>query len=292
MESSGVVGLPPQKGVFDLVIVVRSEGRLGNQLFQCGAVLKVRRDSERVLYFGFEDLQALFDRVPSPKSLILPKPRFRFLNLLRNSFIGKLFGEIRSEGSQLIRTKSIFPVYFFEAGFCQNPDLVDIDALRILFQSPQENSHKQPQHYREAGKKCFVHIRRGDYLFWPSESESASLPIEWYSEQIRSIRRDFPKIRFLVFSDDQDWIREHSTFLGQVEIFEGNQEEAFREMAECDSGILSASSFSWWAAHFAALKGAHPFIAPLYWVGWRKGKWYPEGIESPLLTYVNVSHNY
>jgi hypothetical protein len=62
-------------------------------------------------------------------------------------------------------------------------------------------------------------------------------------------------------------------------------------MASCEGGVLSASSFSWCGAHLArrslASRGlTGTFIAPRYWVGHRRGEWYPFGYKFPWITYL------
>jgi hypothetical protein len=60
-------------------------------------------------------------------------------------------------------------------------------------------------------------------------------------------------------------------------------------MCECDGGILSPSSFAWWASYFIKNKNKNSFfLAPKYWIGHRKKNWHPEFIQSSFLEYEEV----
>ena len=49
-------------------------------------------------------------------------------------------------------------------------------------------------------KIIFVHIRRGDYLYWPTKENPAAIPIKWYFEQITYIKSLFSNSLFLLIS--------------------------------------------------------------------------------------------
>jgi hypothetical protein len=121
--------------------------------------------------------------------------------------------------------------------------------------------------------RCFVHVRRGDYLQWPDKDFPASLPVGWYLRQIESIRQSQPSTRFLVFSDDIDFCRREFSGVPHLEVPEASVAQTFLAMSLCDSGILSASSFSWWGAKLASTTSSGPFLAPEHWTWWPRGHW-------------------
>jgi hypothetical protein len=134
---------------------------------------------------------------------------------------------------------------------------------------------------------CFVHVRRGDYIRYPSVEQPGVLPIRFFVEMMERMRaKGFHT--FVVASDDWPWVRDalpevhpHHLLVGQVEL-------TVAVMAQCGAGILSPSTFGWAAALFAGSK-RHPerFLAPLHWVGFRQGQWYPyPSLESRTLSYV------
>ena len=56
-------------------------------------------------------------------------------------------------------------------------------------------------------------------------------------------------------------------------------------MKNCDGGILSPSTFSWWAAYLSSKK---KFWAPKYWHGHRRKEFYPIKFKSTFLKYEQV----
>ncbi|BCS51977.1 hypothetical protein GSbR_38080 [Geobacter sp. SVR] len=137
----------------------------------------------------------------------------------------------------------------------------------------------------------FVHIRRGDYNAWPSKEHPAIVPLRWYEQQISRIRELNPDAFFLVFSDDFWYV--HDFFSGKdwARVCGEGHYIDFMLMAQCHGGgVLSASSYAWWAAYYARRENSEAyFVAPLYWAGHRLGKWYPECIETEWINYQPVS---
>jgi hypothetical protein len=111
-----------------------------------------------------------------------------------------------------------------------------------------------------------IHVRRGDYLHG---NELRVLDIEYYETSIKRLLDLVDNDPFYyVFSDDIDWCKEH--FKGKrtihfVEINKGihSYKDMFL-MASCKHNIISASTFSWWAAYL----NNNPdkiVVAPKFW---------------------------
>lgn len=80
-----------------------------------------------------------------------------------------------------------------------------------------------------------VHIRRGDYL---SSSEYHTVPgLDWYASGLRD--------NSLIFTDDMSWCARE--FPG-IERVSENDIFSWILMSKCESFLISASSYSWWAA--------------------------------------------
>lgn len=88
-----------------------------------------------------------------------------------------------------------------------------------------------------------IHVRRGDYV---KHSQFVQL---WDTDYYVRAMEQFPGARFLIFSDDKPWCREH--FQGpHFEFAWGRDEiEDLNLMASCRHNIIANSSFSWWAAY-------------------------------------------
>jgi hypothetical protein len=90
----------------------------------------------------------------------------------------------------------------------------------------------------------FVHARRVRYPIL--------LPAEYYRDALAGIRERITNPKFLVFSDDFQWARDHIDFMGSpVHWIEHNIEDEVSDlwlMTKCRHAIIANSSFSWWGA--------------------------------------------
>ena len=137
--------------------------------------------------------------------------------------------------------------------------------------------------------KVFVHIRRSDYVNWPTPEASALLPAAWYAECMDRMRSQYANPQFVLCSDDVPFAREHFADRADVFISEGTEAEDFVLMCRCDAGILSASAYSWWAAYFGRLHNEDAkFLAPEFWAGHASREWFPIGVKTSFLEYVPV----
>lgn len=96
-----------------------------------------------------------------------------------------------------------------------------------------------------------IHVRRGKNPINPEEPAYSENPFytnlietTYYGEAIDQ----FPQRKFLIFSDDMDWVKEN--FKGEIFGYDESETdlEAFGKMASCESIIMANSSFAWWAS--------------------------------------------
>ena len=274
-------------------------GRLGNQLLQY-AVLREAFAGQRLVFFGFDSLRTA---VRCKQTWLVParrwwRPVVVSLNwvLDRLAAIGLIgMAQEQYEGDAcglavhpgLLRTLVLVrPSYFhhpvFERSICAT---LELDA---------EVTHAADdfvrRHTSEGRAPVFVHVRRGDYLSFPSPSAPAVLPADWIMGALAELRDSFPHATVFVCSDDPEWAR---ALLGEGNhIVHCNCGEVgdLAVMAACVGGVLSASSFSWCAALLARRALAERgqvglFIGPRYWIGHRRREWYPAGFVLPWITY-------
>lgn len=277
------------------MIIAKSEGRAGNQLFVVAALLKIKKTREKLVLHRFDD----FDSVLSPRTPEIlnlrfpPAPRLRWWFLMESAL--RALAALRitrtvslaDGGGRLEMSRGLLPVALFDGGFCQDERLIDTITIGKFWREKTEaesawlSSLKLTPETLEGRVSCFVHVRRGDYLHWPSPDFPAALDTEWYVEQMETIRERFGKpVRFLVFSDDLDFCRVAFKDVSDVSIVDAPSDYSFLAMSHCHAGILSASTFSWWAAKIASTDQAGPFIAPRYWFGARRKQWI--GSPTPL----------
>ena len=285
------------------MVIAFENGQLGNQLFQYCALRKFKEESALFL-IGMQSLKSMFSGVEisgsaGVSSLIerlicrLGKDKFdAFARKLR------LIGLIEERRTDTGSTLEICNGILKNINYCDNsyfqsenmvahsvaaklklkPDLIE-QASKILVTFPQSRT-----------ATFFVHVRRGDYALWPSRSTPALLPLSWYVEQIDLIRSKYANPFFVVVSDDGQYAEDKFGNFPDVFVSHENEAVDFALMSLCDGGgVLSASTFSWWAAYFARRINMDAlFLAPLYWGGHQVGEWYPNGIKTSWLNYVPV----
>jgi hypothetical protein len=122
------------------LILVRSQGRLGNQIFLYSAVPKNRRGNELGVLVGFLELRRLFTklqgrvvwlRIPNAFDLVV-KRFFRFL-ATANRRACRCAREARGESRQLARRPGCVVPSVFEFGLCQSPEEAPLAPVWSLF---------------------------------------------------------------------------------------------------------------------------------------------------------------
>lgn len=108
-----------------------------------------------------------------------------------------------------------------------------------------------------------IHIRRGDYLLYSDRFVNCT--IEYYKEAMQLMGGN--NKNFLIFSDDIQWCVEN--FKGENIEFSCNNSELADMvlMSQCKNHIISASSYSWWAAYLSANNDKQVIAPSQWWVG-------------------------
>jgi hypothetical protein len=285
------------------VIIFFENGRLGNQLFQyCG--LRRHFPEHKLLFFGCEDLERHFDSVDGrfiSKSVIyrwlpfgLPFGLLRRIVffLVAARVFGRITEEIDGEVFRLaVRGGLIWNIYVPQDIYFQHRD----DVAKIKF-TPHLKSElirvahdwlKEKRINSKSSLLIFVHVRRRDYLNWPSREFPAALDLAWYQRAIKSTQGKITNPVFIIMGDDQFYLRDVFEESVGLIISDNPPEVDMALMSICHSGILSASSFAWWGAFFARANQRHEgtFVAPLYWGGHRIKKWFPTDFITDWITY-------
>ena len=285
------------------MIIFFENGRLGNQIFQYCALKKFHKKGS-IFLVGMRSLKTMFtgvEVVGGTNWVWKLIERFIFhlaqgpLHILAKKLrvIGFVEEELTAKGSKLIVQNGFFKnlyycsqIYFQSENMIENSVAEKIELKPELLNLASIYLMKLPC---ERTATFFVHVRRGDYLNWPSRSAPAVLPLIWYQEQMNLVRSKYAKPFFVIVSDDGLYADEMFGHCEDVLVSYENEELDFALMSRCDGGILSASSFAWWAAYFARRNNKDAFfIAPLYWVGHCSKIWHPQNIETSWLTYAEV----
>ena len=282
------------------MIVAVENGRLGNQLFQIGG-LQTFFPHHTILLIGFESLSPFqwrsrvqIVRIPLTRIVWVKRSLSIILRFLEKTRVFGTVSEKQTPDSftSMCKRGLFSNIYVASSVFFQHRQAtgnstasIELDK-RILaqaadwlsMQSPPESDHDF----------VFVHVRRGDYLTWPTTENPAALPLWWYERAIAEARRLLANPFFIVVSDDRDYVLRHFGLRDGFAISEGPVVHDLALMSLCANGILSASSLSWWGArlNFDWELDQRVLIAPKYWFGFHEKKWSPPGVEENWLSYI------
>ncbi len=115
-------------------------------------------------------------------------------------------------------------------------------------------------------------VRKGDYLSTRhTKAHFYSCTPEYYSSAVEHLSKLIPNLVFYVFTNDNDWVKNNLHIdSNNTKIVFREQKELFPDYAElqlmssCKHGIISNSTFHWWAAWLMGNENKI-IIAPHLW---------------------------
>jgi hypothetical protein len=286
------------------MIIFLGNGRLGNQLFQYSYLIN-ELPNERAILVGFDEAAELCDL---SNFYVIPKKHFGKISYVAIRGVITLLGFIRLisrieedvSGFEFKITKNyglFFNIILIRNSFFQHKKFTQdlLSDLKIKSQHLDAAKFLISQAFDAelTRKLVFVHIRRGDYVEWPSTQFPAVLPAKWIFNAMEYFKNKIESPIFLIYTDDRHYAQDVLSNRADIVLMDSiNAIEDMATMSLCNFGILSASSFSWWAANFArknlSQKTNHEFVAPNFWAGHASGKWFPPNFCSQWLTYLPV----
>lgn len=114
-----------------------------------------------------------------------------------------------------------------------------------------------------------IHVRRGDYL---KIDQHPVQTMDYYNKAVDQ----FPNRKFLVFSDDYEWIK--NNFDSERFVCFPTQKDAFIDlycMSACSDNIIANSTFSWWGA-FLNKTVDKTIVYPDNWFKGKSAEIFPE----------------
>ena len=254
----------------------RMIGGLGNQLFQVAALLKYRRDKEKVIISFLGDIH-IPKRVNCLKYIFEMPDWLYFDNSRKLNFLTKLFA--RSSAS--LRFGSYLPLFgindrnfyykkshfmgkkllFLDGYFNQNWNFSDLNSIFSILKLKSIILNKEQQ--RLCNQNVVIHIRGGDFL---SIKNLNICKFDYYKKSIEyALARGLRN--FIVISEDQKYAKEMIKRLKrsftdlQISIIKSNSiENDFNIIRSSKLAILSNSTFSWWASFLS--KSKREFLVP------------------------------
>ena len=133
-------------------------------------------------------------------------------------------------------------------------------------------------------KIFFIQIRLKDAIVGIDKNYPSVLPLSWFFKCKNELSKKHKNSLFIFLADDKNFLKNN---LNKNEIYVKSIDPffSFYVIKNCDGGILSPSTFAWWAAYLSQKK---KFYAPKYWHGHRKRKFRPQNFETSFLSYKPV----
>ncbi|MFA4849418.1 MAG: alpha-1,2-fucosyltransferase [Methanoregula sp.] len=261
-----------------------ADGRLGNQIFQYAFLKTIAKKNETILCFNMKMFYETFD-FDDRGMWHHSNYYFRLIFIgvlvpliLRSLSKARIINYVEQKKQiNLIplpywsETRGLFPfIRYVNSDFFQSETFFNREATsnlkikeKFLDESRQFIS-KIPENYN----LVFVHIRRGDIVHEIFNGvRGKDLPKSYFEKAINIIKENVENPFFIFLSDDPSFVKCCFKDFEPKIISNNSMEVDLAIMTQCEAGIISNSSFSWWGAYLMTTK--KKVIAPKYWVGWK-----------------------
>ena len=256
------------------MIIIKLQGGLGNQLFQyaLGRTLEKKYAKEVKYDISFFSDPKKF----TPRTFLLNKFNTK-ISIANDEEIKKVKYPLGAFSKTLFLMKKALNKYLFKKyhisydshflpsienktavyleGYWQSFRYVEpcLEELRneiVLKDRPTPVFEKVATEMSQ-GPSVAIHIRRGDYL--NSGGHIGALDMSYYERANAIMMQKMHEVRYYVFTDDTEWVKENVSFLGKANVTFvsdlGLQDyEELILMTYCRHAIIANSSFSWWGA--------------------------------------------
>ena len=279
------------------------DGRLGNQLFQYLFISSIGNKIHTIISYNFEDILELFDSIQNVinirnkyirfliRTFFLPILDFLVKTKLISSYKVNTYDETGFIVPDVTfsKTKGLLPIIYIYPCFAQSEIFFKQDAAKNLMikKSYLEKAEEFLAAIPEKYTKIFVHIRRTDYIdFEVLGKGGVTLPLSYYRNNIQSYEKSIENPFFVFLTDDPDFVENYFENTPNKVISKNAMFVDFAIITLCEYGIMSNSSFSWWAAYM--MKVRKQVFAPEYWLGWKSKIEYHKGITPSFAEMVEV----
>jgi len=279
------------------------QGRLGNIIFQYQALINIFNNNS-VRIFGISNDFFNCIKIKNNKIKIIPVSNFTekyiikyISNILSLLIILKIFSyytpkvnvnEIgySDEDYHVEKKNGFFKSIIVFRGFCQHDKFIEPTPVikDYLLKNAEENLKDIP-----IEKRIAIHLRFGDYSNWSVYGmKNVILPDNYYLKAIEYIKLNIQNPVFIVFSDDIVAANKIFNLCDDMFIYHNAGTNLdFAAITSCSHAIISASTYSWWAAMLIK-NDKKIIIAPNYWAGFRSKMWHPKNIKVKAFMYIEV----
>ena len=231
----------------ELPIYIRSQGRLGNKMFQLASAIGIARKNGRPLIIDSEfhgsvnHLLALtqntyFKVGDPPLNVTILEQKYghvfyqRYFSLpnkpieIRGYFQSyKYFRFMKSEIRQLFTFNKKY-----------------VESAKLIISDIKEN-------YGNTAVVA-VHVRRRDILSQLEYCNGMRVPrMTYFLKAMEYFKRRYHMVHFVICTDDVKWCQKHFGKLSDVTISDQSADIDLSTLTQCDDIILSVGSYGWWA---------------------------------------------
>ena len=240
-------------------IYIQLAGGLGNQLFQYGAALLIKKSVSQNVFLtpidankhsGRDYRRQLYKRIPCVD--VVPQARehiiYAYAEWDPESFAECPYNLLLKGCYQHLRIISpVLPTILQDLG---------------VFLGPYRDSMRQKYSLRDLSSIGFLHVRRGDYLTIADGTIHPVQKMEYYVEAVKYIDVE----RWFVLSNDVEWCRGESTFSDYEIVDEPDELCGLALMSLCHGGaVIANSTYSWWGVMLGAEAAGAPIVYPSRW---------------------------
>ena len=144
-------------------------------------------------------------------------------------------------------------------------DQLDYVRQQLRFKLPPSDQNKALIAKIKSENAVAISFRLGDFLAKPYHNVCS---IQYYQRCIDYLMQRYENLKFYVFSDDLNWVRENFKSQGNWQYMDFNGAdymEDFRLLTNFKYHIIPNSTFSWWGALLSETKDK-VVLAPEYWL--------------------------
>lgn len=245
------------------MIIVKTYGGIGNQLFQyaAGRALSLRKKTTLLLdqssfINNFEREAVEFNKIFSMKDNVKTFDKslflriFKYLSLMsgikyiKPSFIAHEPHPNYWDGIQKVSKNCFLDGYWQSYKYFQDFETIIRDDLK--FCDEIINKNKSIVEEISTNLSVSVHIRRGDFL---KNEKHGTLENKYYDEAISFILKLNPNVFFYIFTDDPTWVKKEFIINNPNKFINtGCDYSDLYLMSKCAHNIIANSTYSWWAA--------------------------------------------
>jgi hypothetical protein len=224
-------------------------GGLGNQIFQIAAAYNLAKKNNDSAVFNLNKSHTPLQGHESKK---YKNTIFKEFTHSDNIVVENIFSQ-KGHGFEIIPYKKNLQLqgYFQSEKFFEENKKDIIEKFLIGLKSEKEKWSKVldwVMHNKMRGQKLVsVHVRRGDYLYFPHIHTPCGL--DYYKKALSLIKEKIGEFTPVIISDDKDWCAESFKDINCIISPWKDEIEDLIVMVNCHSNIIANSSFSWWGSY-------------------------------------------